>query len=152
MLKQIFLIGAMTVAAPALAQTGQTTPGSPSAGMGTPGAQPQSLPSTATTPGTTQAAPQSAPDAQSSAAATPSQIAQVVEQDFPKYSGGKETLTQTQFGAWMASLRSATEPGATADSPQMKTWITQAFAQADTDKSKSVTKAELTSFLTSAAG
>ncbi|MFV0624986.1 hypothetical protein ACBY01_13390 [Sphingomonas sp. ac-8] len=142
----------MSVAAPAMAQD---MTGSPSGSMGSPQTQPQSFPPTATTQGAPQsttpstAQPSTATTAQP---ATPTQIADIVEQEFPKYSGGKDTLTQTQFGAWMASLRSASDPSATAESPEMKSWITQAFAQADTDKSKSVSKAELTAFLTKASG
>jgi hypothetical protein len=167
MVKHLLLIGAMSIAVPAMAQTGQTTTGTSTSQAGAPSSGQQSLPPTATarggTQGTTQTpqssqapqssqSPQASQSTQSSQAASPTQIAQVVEQDFPKYAGGKDALTQTQFGAWMASLRSATEPGVTADSPEMKTWITQAFTQADTDKSKSVSRAELTAFLTQAAG
>jgi hypothetical protein len=151
MMKQILLIGAMSIAVPTMAQTGQSTMGTPTSPSGTSDMGPQSLPPTAATPdaaGTSQS-PQAA---QSTAVTSPTQIAEVVEQEFPKYSGGKAELSQTQFGAWMASLRAASEPGASADSPEMKTWITQAFAQADTNKSKSVSKAELTAFLTKAAG
>ncbi|RZL73337.1 MAG: EF-hand domain-containing protein, partial [Sphingomonas sp.] len=42
---------------------------------------------------------------------------------------------------------SKTDPSTKPDAPETKKWVSAAFAQADTDKSKSLTKTEVTSFL-----
>ena len=47
----------------------------------------------------------------------------------------------------MKKLRAATEPGVDPESADVKTWIGQAFAAADADKSGAVNKTELTGFL-----
>ncbi len=73
----------------------------------------------------------------------------MVNAEFPSYdkdSDGK--LSASEFGAWMVALKSASDPKATADNPDTKTWVGQAFATADKDKNSSITKAELTGFLT----
>lgn len=167
MLKHVLLAGAMTIAAPAMAQTtgptaanpapaATTTPAAPT----TPATTVDAAPATAATPGATaQAAPASpqttgaAPTQQAAAApteqpATGSQVAQVVDTEFPTYdkdSDGK--LSQSEFSAWMVALKTKSDPATKAESPVTKKWNTAAFAQADTDKSKSVSKDELTGFL-----
>lgn len=147
MLKQMLLIGAAAISFPALAQT-------------TPPAEPAPAPeSTTPAPADPATAPAPAPDAStppasasepapSGAAATPTQIAQIVEQEFPTYDGDKNgDLNEAEFGAWMKKLRAATDPSADVESAEVKTWIGQAFASADGDKSGAVNKAELTGFL-----
>lgn len=144
MLMKSILAGAMTVAVPALAQTAPQTAAPRGDAATTSGAPAGALQDVPETGATTEAAPATQP-------ATPTQIAQLVDQEFPKYAAGGETLTQAQFGAWMTELRSASEPSVTAESPEMKSWVGQAFAQADTDKSKSVSRTELKQFLTASA-
>ncbi|MGH6697080.1 calcium-binding protein [Sphingopyxis sp.] len=146
MLKQMLLIGAAAVSFPALAQT--TAPASdPTAAPAT--AEPAPAPDATTPP----AEPAPAPDASSQpapsgGAATPTQIAQIVEQEFPTYDGDKNgDLNAAEFGAWMKKLRAATDPSADVESAEVKTWIGQAFASADGDKSGAVNKTELTGFL-----
>lgn len=150
MLKLTFLASAMLVAAPAIAQQAPTD-------------MQQVPPSSATqTPGQTAPAPTDPalpPSASADAAATaqpvagPDQIAQVVEAEFPTYDkDGNGTLNTAEFGTWMVALRSATDKSVTAESKSMKSWTKSAFAQADADKSKSVTKTELTGFLASNKG
>ncbi len=159
MMKRILLASAMVVSAPAFAQDAapaQTTAPAAQAAPATPQAAPAD-PSIAAT----QAAPATQPDpatqtaqttAEAGQPASGTQIAQIVEAEFPKYDkDGKGQLNEKQFGEWMVALRSASEPGVTADKPEVKSWIKQAFAQADKDKSRAVTKAELTSFLTASA-
>ncbi|MFD1036571.1 EF-hand domain-containing protein [Sphingomonas hankookensis] len=159
MMKRILLASAMVVAAPAFAQDAapaQTTAPTTQTAPATPQAAPAD-PSIAAT----QAAPETQPDpatqtaqttAEAGQPASGTQIAQIVEAEFPKYDkAGKGELTEKQFGEWMVALRSASEPGVTADKPEVKSWVKQAFAQADTDKSKAVTKAELTTFLSKSA-
>lgn len=150
MLKQMLLIGAAAVSFPALAQTTPpasdptnppttTEPASPAPTPDT--TSPAPAPDTSTPPASSQPAP-------SGAAATPTQIAQIVEQEFPTYDGDKNgDLNETEFGAWMKKLRAATDPSADVESAEVKTWIGQAFASADGDKSGGVNKTELTGFL-----
>jgi len=61
---------------------------------------------------------------------------------------GDGKLSQVEFADWMAALRKASEPGFQPGSAEATTWANQAFASADTDKSASVNKQELTVFLT----
>jgi len=80
------------------------------------------------------------------------QIAQVVNTEFPTYDKDKSgTLNQSEFGAWMIALKEKSDPSTKPDSPATKAWVSQAFASADKDKSKSLSKAELTGFLTQGA-
>lgn len=151
MLKQMLLIGAAAVSFPALAQTtapasDPTTPPAasepaPAPDATMPPAEPAPAPDASTPPASSQPAP-------SGAAATPTQIAQIVEQEFPTYDGDKNgDLNAAEFGAWMKKLRAATDPSADVESAEVKTWIGQAFASADGDKSGAVNKTELTGFL-----
>jgi hypothetical protein len=164
MIKSVLLATAMVVAAPAFAQdaapaqtTAPTTQAAPTGAATTP-----VDPSTsATQAAPAQAAPVTQPDpatqtaqttAEAGQPATGDQIAQIVEAEFPKYDkDGKGQLNEQQFGEWMVALRSASEPGMTADKPEMKSWVKQAFASADADKSKAISKAELTKFLSKSA-
>lgn len=159
MMKRILLASAVLMSTPAFAQDtapAQTTAPVTQAAPAAPATTPAD-PSVAAT----QAAPATQPDpatqtaqttAEAGQPASGTQIAQIVEAEFPKYDkDGKGQLTEKQFGEWMVALRSASEPGVTADKPEVKSWIKQAFAQADKDRSKAVSKAELTSFLTQSA-
>lgn len=150
MLKQMLLIGAAAVSFPALAQT--TAPAAD------PMAPPAASEPAPTSGSTTPTSPAPAPDASappaasepapSGAAATPAQIAQIVEAEFPTYDADTNgDLNEAEFAAWMKKLRAATEPGVDPESADVKTWIGQAFAAADGDKSGAVNKTELTGFL-----
>ena len=140
MLKYAMLAGAALVAAPVLAQTTATSPQtSAPAGVATGQAPPSDTP--------TDAVPmQSAPREQP---ATVTQVAQVVDTEFPTYDkNGDGKLNAAEFAGWMVALKSKTDPSTKPDAPETKKWVSAAFAQADTDKNKSLTKAEVTSFLT----
>ena len=116
----------------------------------TPAAPPQSAQSTAPAQPATAAPAQSASAQPATAqpATTGDQVAQIVDSEFPSYDkSGKGALTQEEFGTWMVALRSASDPSANAASAEMKTWVAQAFTSADADKNGSVSKDELTSFL-----
>ncbi|MBE1526153.1 hypothetical protein GGC65_000609 [Sphingopyxis sp. OAS728] len=145
MIKQMLLIGAAAISFPALAQT--TPPASDPATAAQPApapdtASPAPAPDASTPPASTEPAPSGA------AAASPTQIAQIVEQEFPTYDGDKNgDLNEAEFGAWMKKLRAATDPSTDVESAEVKTWIGQAFASADGDKSGAVNKTELTGFL-----
>ena len=150
MLKYALLAGAMTIAAPALAQSTTTSP--QTAPTATTGAADPSMSPAQTAPGQTpptQSAPtQSTQTAQATQPASSDQVAQVVDTEFPTYdknSDGK--LSAAEFGDWMVALKTKTDPATKPGAPETKKWVAAAFAQADTDKSKSLTKPERTSLL-----
>lgn len=154
MLKQMLLIGVAAVSFPALAQ--ETPPASdpmnpptttepvtpaPEPAPDTTSPDTAPVPDSSTPPAATEPAP-------SSSAATPGQIAQIVDQEFPTYDGDKNgDLNEAEFGAWMKKLRAATDPAADVESAEVTSWIGQAFASADSDKSGGVSKTELVGFL-----
>ena len=151
MLKQMLLIGAAAVSFPALAQT---TP--PAADPAAPTTAAQPAPATdATMPTETTPAPAPATEAPATTeaapagtAATPTQIAQIVDKEFATYDADANgDLNDAEFASWMKKLRAATEPSVDTESAEVKTWIGQAFAAADGDKSGAVNKTELTGFL-----
>lgn len=151
MLKYVLLAGVMSVSAPAFAQT------APAQSM-----TPQSAQSAPATPDSTamQAAPRAARPADSGAApaqdavaasepAAATQVADVVTKEFPSYDkNGDGNLSAKEFDTWMVALKTASDPSTKAANPATKTWLNQAFAQADTDKNKKVSQTELTGFLT----
>ncbi len=162
MMKRILLASAVLMSTPAFAQDAAPAQTTVAPAQTAPGAPATTTPEEASDViGTTPAAPVTQPDpatqtaqttAEAGQPATGTQIAQIVEAEFPKYDkDGKGQLTERQFGEWMVALRSASEPEVTADKPEVKAWVKQAFASADADKSKAVSKAELTQFLSRSA-
>lgn len=176
MLKTMLLIGAAAVSFPALAQTtapaGEPAQAETAAPTSEPApvtedAQPAPAPApdasttppagetppTTETPPATSTPPASgetatAEPAPGSTAATPVQVAQIVDKEFPTYDADASAeLSEAEFASWMTKLRQASEPTFDPAAPEVKTWIGQAFAAADADKSKGVSKAELTGFL-----
>ena len=152
MLKYALLAGAMTIAAPALAQSTTTSP--QTAPTAPTGAADPSMSPAQTAPGQTppdQSAPtQSAPGqtAQATQPASGDQVAQVVDTEFPTYDKNADgKLSESEFGDWMVALKTKTDPATKPGTPETKKWVAAAFAQADTDKNKSLSKPELTSFL-----
>ncbi|MEP9361208.1 calcium-binding protein [Sphingomonas sp. KR3-1] len=114
-------------------------------------AQPVTQPAQGVAQETTPAAPAAQPTGSASAtpAATQEQVAQAVGRDFGTYDkDGDGKLNATEFAAWMGNLRKAAEPTFQPGTPEATTWTAQAFTSADTDKSASVNKQELTVFLT----
>lgn len=98
-------------------------------------------------PAVAAAEPAATPAAQP--AATQEQVAQAVGRDFGSYDKDADgKLNATEFAAWMGSLRKAAEPSFQPGTAEATTWANQAFTSADTDKSASVNKQELTVFLT----
>ena len=175
MLKYALLAGSMMIAAPAFAQTAAPQNNVPPAPVSTDAAAPvtsdaQAAPAAAQTqpvpatpaPNAQAAAPapadpatataQTAPaEPAAGAEATGDQVAVVVGKEFPTYDKNADgALSKTEFSDWMLALKTASDPSTKAEDPKTKTWMTQAFAQADTDKSKSVSKDELTKFLAQA--
>jgi hypothetical protein len=146
MLKYVLLGTAMAVATPVMAQdagmTAQTpsTAATPSATTGTTATDSTTTASPATTAAPTTAQP----------AAQGNQVAAIVESEFGTYDKDSNgTLDKTEFAAWMDALK-AKAPNASAQ-PSDPKWNDAAFAQADADKSSTVTKQELAGFLGGAA-
>ena len=147
-------------AAPMDGATAQTAPTTAAQGAPIPGAPVADQ--TAATPQTAPAEPvaadvaaaPAAPAAGEPAAAVTgaTQIAQVVNTEFPTYDKNADTnLDKGEFGAWMVALKSASDPATKAGDPATVKWIDGAFASADTDKSKAVSKDELTKYLSQGA-
>lgn len=146
-MKFAFLGAAMMVSAPVLAQVtpapAQTTPAAPQAAPAT----------TADAAQTAQPAADASVSTQGQVQANGSQIAQVVDTQFPTYDkDGDGKLNKAEFAQWMVALKSQTDPSTKADAPATKKWVGSAFAQADTDKDKTVSKTELTGFLSQGQG
>jgi hypothetical protein len=140
----MLLIGAAAISVPAFAQEQPAT--DPTAPPPTEQPAPTPPADDMTTPPAGDMAAQPAP---SGTAATPGQVARIVDQEFPTYdSDANGELNEAEFAAWMKKLRAATDPSVDTESEAVKTWIGQAYAAADADKSGGVNKAELTSFLT----
>ena len=140
MLKYAMLVGAALVAAPVLAQTTTTSPHTSAPGGAATGqAAPSGTPADSVP---MQSAAREQP-------ATGSQVAQVVDTEFPTYDkNGDGKLSAAEFSGWMVALKSKTDPTTKPDAPETKKWVSAAFVQADADKNKSLTRAEVTSFLT----
>lgn len=151
MLKQFLMIGAAAISAPALAQatppTDEMAPPTEQAEPAEP-APAEPLPAEPMPSEPAPAEPVPSEPAASGTAATPAQVAQIVEAEFASYDGDANgELNEGEFAAWMKKLRAATEPGVDTESTEVKSWIGQAFAAADADKSTGVNKDELTAFL-----
>lgn len=142
--------GAQTEAPPELQDPASTT----EAPMDQPSA-PDASAAPATADDATSATPQ--PNA-NSATATPSAVdqrtaavTQIVETEFANYDGDKDgALTQPEFAKWIMALqaKAVEAKAATAmDGAAQVTWVKNAFATADTDKSKNVSKTEMNTFL-----
>jgi hypothetical protein len=131
---------------PAPTTAAPTTPPAPT----TADAQPQTAPAPVAPAPDAQAA--NAAPANAAPAGQGAQVADVVGGEFGTYDKNKNgTLSKTEFGAWMTALRTKADPSLKDDAAN-KSWVAQAFTQADTDKSKSVSKDELTNFLSQASG
>ena len=162
MLKYALLAGVMTIASPALAQQTTNTAPTQATTQNAPQTQaPAGSPATdaqpAATPMDSATAAAAPADATQTAAAQPAttqpatgadQVASVVETEFPTYDANKDgKLEKAEFASWMVKLKQASDPKATATDAKTKSWVASAFAQADKDKSKSVSKPELIGFL-----
>lgn len=129
MIRKIVFASAIAFAVPAVAQEAPADPVQPAT-------EAQAAPQ--------QAAPSA--DAVQQPASGQAQVAQVVETDFPSFdkdSNGE--LSEAEFSDWMLKLRQAS--GDKTAPTELKNWASAAFAQADKDKSKAVSKVELTTFL-----
>lgn len=159
---------ALAAASPAIAQeTGpMTTPTAPTETPApTAAPAPTEAPSELDAPTSTQPAPadpaiaaQPAPMAEPAPAtaapaadARAATVATIVETEFPTYDADKSgDLNQPEFSKWVLALHAKAEASQAATAMDEKakvTWAKNAFATADVDKSKKVSKAELNTFL-----
>jgi hypothetical protein len=143
----------------AAAPTTGATPATPDASMAqdsttAPAAQAPTAPATPST--ATDTSTQSSTTTASADTAQPAngggQVGSIVNAEFASYDKNADgDLDQTEFGAWMIALKKASDPATKDTDPATKTWANGAFASADTDKSKKVTKEELTKYLSQGA-
>ena len=101
-----------------------------------------------------QTSPAPTPEPQAPAAAEPREatVAKLVESEFPSYDADKNgELSQPEFTNWVMALHSkAEDAGAMAkkmDIAAKTKWANDAFASADADKSKKISKTEMSQFL-----
>ncbi len=142
MLRLITAAGILAVTSPALAQDAAPGPESLS--------EPQL--DSAATPSAPAAEPVAEPAPVAAEPSREAQVKQVVETNFPAYDIDQSgDLNAKEFGSWLSVLRekSANAKGAADDMPAAKkqAWLKEAFAKADADQSKKISKAELETFL-----
>lgn len=169
MLKYVMLCGAMAVAAPAAAQGSSMNPQEPTANPAPAGRTANIAPAPAMSSGAATAAdgnasqddrksarradglaPAGQPgDPASTDPAQPAagdQVATIVNAEFATYDrDGDGALDKVEFAEWMDALK-AKAPNAVSQ-PGDPAWNAAAFAQADEDRSATVSRAELTRFL-----
>lgn len=78
-------------------------------------------------------------------------VQKFVDAEFPTYDINKnDELEPAEFRKWVLALHDASGEANAAKDPSVKAkWANAAFATADTDKSKKVTRAEMNGFLSS---
>lgn len=139
MFRTLLLSTALAVTVPAMAQTAPDQGASPAAPQSATPAQPA-----------TAAQPQAATPANPAAS-----VAAIVDSEFPAYDANKDgALDQSEFSRWMVALKDQEmkATGATLAPEQITAWANGAFTTADKDKSVSVSKPELVSYLSGGAG
>lgn len=151
MIRTLLCSTALLIAAPAIAQTAapaqepmQAAPAAPV----TPAAPAEQAAPAAPAQDATTATPQAAEPAAGT------QVAAIVESEFPAYDTDKSgQLEKAEFGKWMIALKDqeAKATGKTLQPAEVTAWADGAFATADADKSTSVTKAELVTYLSGGA-
>jgi len=145
MIRMFLFSTALAVSAPAMAQ--MTPPADQGA---TPASPDATMPSD---PAMTQdAQPEQAAPAEPATGANA--VAQIVESEFPAYDSNKDgQLDQAEFSRWMLALKDQEmkATGQTLPPEQVTAWANGAFTTADADKSTSVSKPELITYLSGAA-
>ena len=144
MIRTLLCSTALMIAAPVIAQT--TAPaGTPS--QAAPAAPAQAAPAQDPAQTTTDAQP-----AQPATGATT--VAAIVDSEFPAYDVDKSgQLEKAEFSKWLVALKDQElkSSGKTLPPAEVTAWADGAFVTADADKSTSVTKAELVSYLSGGA-
>ena len=76
-------------------------------------------------------------------------VQKLVDAEYPSYDANKNgTLDQAEFGKWVLALYAASgDAKAPQDAAAKDKWSKAAFATADTDKNKTISKAEMNVFL-----
>ncbi|MCF8706589.1 EF-hand domain-containing protein [Rhizorhapis sp. SPR117] len=77
-------------------------------------------------------------------------VAAVVDGEFPTYDSDKSgDLDQSEFAQWMTTLKKAemASTGNVLGDQELTAWVGAAFTMADQDKSKTVSKNELVTYL-----
>lgn len=139
MVRTILFTTALAIAAPVMAQQ------SPAPAEGAMPAAPATPAASATPQAATPAAP----------ANPAASVASIVDSEFPAYDANKDgQLDQSEFTRWMVALKSQEmkATGSTLPAEQVTAWANGAFSTADKDKSISVSKPELVTYLTGGAG
>lgn len=143
MIRTLLVTTALAIAAPAMAQQAAT---------------PQSaIPATPAAPAEPQAAtPEAATPATPATPANPTNaVASIVDTEFPAYDANSDgQLDQSEFSKWMVALKDQEmkATGKTLPAEQVTAWANGAFTTADADKSVSVSKPELVTYLSGGAG
>lgn len=126
------------------------TPATPAA-PAQPGTDMGPMDSTMTTPATPAAPATDSTSAPAATAAEPRTVTvqKLVDAEFPAYDANKNgNLEQAEFGKWVLALYAASGDAAAPQDPAAKDkWSKAAFATADADKNKAVSKAEMNVFL-----
>lgn len=136
MVRILLLSAAIAVTAPAMAQTAPEQGAMPAA----PASPAQSQPAAPANP-----APSNPANA----------VASIVDSEFPAYDANKDgQLDQSEFSRWMVALKTQEmkATGSQLPTDQVMAWANGAFSTADKDKSISVSKPELISYLSGGAG
>jgi Ca2+-binding EF-hand superfamily protein len=143
MLKFTALSIAALAASTAYAQTPEAAPtADPSAGA--PATEQSAQPGAAIDPGA------GAPTAQAAPSANHAQVVAVVDAGFPKYDADKDgKLSEAEFKQWIADLKAQemASSGKPADPATVSQYANAAFAAADRNKTGSVTKQDMITFL-----
>ncbi|RJG56682.1 EF-hand domain-containing protein [Sphingobium terrigena] len=140
MIRTLLVTTALAIAAPAMAQQTATPQSATPAAPATP-AEPQAATPEAATPATP-ANPTNA-------------VASIVDTEFPAYDANSDgQLDQSEFSKWMVALKDQEmkATGKTLPAEQVTAWANGAFTTADADKSVSVSKPELVTYLSGGAG
>ena len=106
------------------------------------------------TPALAQEAPSSPPGAAAPSDMTPADpansVAAIVEREFPAYDGNSDgQLDKAEFSRWMVALKDQElkASGKTMPPTDVTAWVDGAFVTADADKSVTISKPELISYL-----
>ena len=109
----------------------------------------------ATAPALAQEAATPAGTARQQQPASPAEsVASIVDSEFPAYdANGDGQLDKAEFSRWMVALKDQEmkSSGKTLTPAEVATWANGAFTTADADKSLSVSKPELISYLSAGA-
>ena len=117
-------------------------------------ADPMAPPTPMDAPETVEAQPMAEPAPAPAPAAAPQsrelQVTQLVEAEFPAYDADKSgDLEEPEFTKWLLALHAAggDAKSAAMDQNAKLKWAKDGFAAADADKSKKISKAEMSKFL-----